>query len=145
MKIIKTLALLLLSFSAYAGDLSNAREQARKENKYILLTFSGSDWCIPCIKTRKEIFEKDTFLHFQQNNLVIVNADFPRLKKNALSKEKTKENEAIAEEYNKNGVFPLTLLLDADGNVLKSWEGFPGVSPEVFINQIISIEQGKRN
>lgn len=133
------LSFLLMSMG-WSTDLSKAKDEARKEHKLILLSFSGSDWCIPCIKTRKEIFDKEAFMDYAASSLVLVNVDFPRLKKNALSKEQTKQNEALADTYNKKGVFPLTLLLDAEGKVLKEWEGFPDVNPEVFVSQISAIQ-----
>ena len=135
--------LLLMSAAGWKTDFIRAKEEAKKANKYILLSFSGSDWCIPCIKTRKEIFEKEYFTKFAETNLILVNADFPRLKKNKLSNEQTKQNETLAEQYNKEGVFPFTLLLNANGKVLKEWRGYPGVTPEVFVSQIKEFEHAK--
>ena len=134
------LSSMLLMSSAWKTDFNSAKEEAKKSNKFILLSFSGSDWCIPCIKTRKDIFKKEPFMKFAETNLVLVNADFPRLKKNSLSNEQTAQNEALAEQYNKAGVFPFTLLLNANGKVLKEWQGYPDVTPEVFVTQIKDVE-----
>jgi len=117
-----------------------AKAEASKEHKYLLLNFSGSDWCLPCIRTRKEIFDNKSFEAFADANLVLVNADFPRLKKNKLSEAQTKENEELAEKYNKKGAFPLTILFDADGKMVKEWDGFPGEDANKFIEQIKSLE-----
>jgi thioredoxin-related protein len=35
-------------------DFDKAKEQAKKENKSIVMVFSGSDWCAPCIKLDKD-------------------------------------------------------------------------------------------
>ncbi len=129
-----------LMSAGWGTDLSKAKDEAKKDHKLILLSFSGSDWCIPCIKTKKEIFDKEPFINYSAANLVLLNADFPRLKKNVLSSEQTKQNETLADIYNKSGVFPLTLLLDADGKVLKEWQGYPGLSPEAFVSQITAIQ-----
>jgi thioredoxin-related protein len=102
----------------------------------MLVNFSGSDWCAPCMRLRKEIFETDSFTNFAGANLVLVNADFPRSSKNKLSKEQVKLNEALADKYNPNGTFPFTILMTAEGKILKEWEGFPNVKPEIFIDQI---------
>ena|SRR2546423_6333174 len=120
-------------------DLGKAKEKATQDNKFILLNFSGSDWCVPCIRLHKEIFDSKEFETFAQKNLVLVNADFPRLRKNQLTKEKTKENEALADQYDHEGKFPLTLLLDANGKVMKSWEGYSNLLPEKFVAEINSI------
>jgi thioredoxin-related protein len=121
-------------------DFVKARERAKAEHKYILLSFSGSDWCVPCIKTKKEIFDKEPFSSFADSNLILVNADFPRLKKSSLSKAQVRENDALAEQYDKEGAFPLTLLLNADGKVIKEWKGYPNVTSQSFVDQIKSVE-----
>lgn len=117
-------------------DIEKAKQTAQNENKYILLNFSGSDWCGPCIQLRKEIFESEPFESFSREHLVLVNADFPRSKKNALSREQQRKNDQLAENYNKNGVFPLTLLLTAEGQVVKYWDGLPTASADQFIKQL---------
>ena len=90
-----------------------------------MLNFSGSDWCVPCINLRREIFESTSFKEFADNNLVLLNADFPRLKKNQLSKDQQKKNDQLADKYNPQGHFPYTLLLDAEGKVINAWDGLP--------------------
>jgi thioredoxin-related protein len=136
-----TMFLLMGMVAVWHSDFRKAKEKAKEENKYILLNFSGSDWCTPCIRTKREIFDKEPFSRFADSNLVLVNADFPRLRRNELTKAQTKENEALAEQYNKEGAFPLTVLLDANGMVVKEWKGYPNVSPENFVDQIRSSEQ----
>lgn len=137
------IAFFLVSFSftlpVWKTNLSKAKEEAKQSNKLILLNFSGSDWCGPCIRLRKEIFGSDAFQNYAAENLVLVNADFPRMKKNQLPKDQTKQNEALAETYNKTGKFPFTVLIDADGNVLKQWDGLPKETPDEFISDINSI------
>lgn len=104
-----------------------------------MLNFSGSDWCAPCILTKKEYFESESFAKMAKDNIVLVNADFPRKKKNQLSPEQTKKNEALAEKYNKEGNFPYTLLLDADGKVIKAWKGKPEAPVEKWVAEVKSI------
>jgi len=125
-----------ISQVTWLGNFSDATSQAAKTHKLILVNFSGSDWCGPCIRERKEILETAAFENFASDHLVLVRADFPRQKKNQLSKEQTKLNEQLAEKYNPDGKFPYTLLIDENGKVLKDWDGFPNESPEKFIGQI---------
>jgi len=125
-----------LSTNEWLTNMEKARQQAVKENKIILLNFSGSDWCGPCIRMKREIFESDLFESFAAEHLLLVKADFPRGKKNKLSAEQTRKNEALAERYNPDGKFPFTVLLDSSGKVLKSWDGFPDQSPAVFVEEI---------
>jgi len=120
----------------WMGDFSQAQQEAKSSHKQILINFSGSDWCGPCIRLRKEILESEQFERYASGNLLLVRADFPRQKKNQLAKEQVKRNEALAERYNKDGKFPYTVLVDENGQVLKTWDGFPDESPEAFVAEI---------
>ena len=134
----KTLVVLLFFLIPiqWEPNFEHAKKLAKEKNELILLNFSGSDWCVPCIGLRKEFLESEAFGEFSSKNLILVNADFPRRKKNEVSSEQNKRNEALAEQYNKNGAFPLTLLLNSEGKVLKTWEGKPKVSVEEWIKEI---------
>ena len=102
----------------WSGDLGPALQRAKAEGRWVLLNFSGSDWCIPCIRMHKEVFDTEVFHQLADRKLVLVNADFPRLKKNMPPVEQQQRNDEMAEKYNGKGVFPLTLLLAPDGQVL---------------------------
>ena len=132
------LAFLIFLLPEWGTDFSAAQKKAKQENKYILLSFSGSDWCIPCIRMHKEIFDSKEFNDLANEKLVLVKADFPRLKKNKLSKEQTKLNNELADRYNKEGSFPLTLLIDKEGKVIKRWDGYPDMQPAQFAEAIKS-------
>lgn len=106
-------------------NIEQAKTEAKAEHKLILLYFSGSDWCGPCIKLKKDIYESEEFGSFATEHLVLVKADFPRQKKNQLDKKQTQHNEALAEKYNTKGKFPYTVLLNPEGKVLKEWDGYP--------------------
>ncbi|MFC0181716.1 Thioredoxin-like [Pseudarcicella hirudinis] len=136
--ILITLFSTLLSFSEeWKLDFEEAKIEAAQSHKYVLLNFSGSDWCIPCIKLKKNVFESDKFMRFAAENLILVRADFPRLKKNQLDSRQTSQNELLAEKYNNQGKFPLTILLDSNGKVIKTWDGYPStLSVETFISEI---------
>ncbi len=140
----KTLSILFLSLFLFAStakadwgsDIEKAKKEAASSGKMILLNFSGSDWCIPCIKMKKAIFENAAFTNYAVSNLVLVRADFPRSKKNKLTKEQKKNNESLAATYNKKGAFPFTVLIDAKGNIVKTWDGLPDTTPEIFVEQV---------
>src|SRR5436190_6186973 len=137
------IAIILFAFLAglnpggWLNNFEQAQKIAKEKNQLILLNFSGSDWCIPCIKMKKEIYETEIFKKYADSNLVLVNADFPR-KKNTISKEQVAINEALAEKYNKDGKFPLSILMTGDGKILKEWEGCPNITPEAFTGMIES-------
>ena len=142
LKVLILVTRLIMAFAGWETDFEKAKHLAEQDNKYILLNFSGSDWCGPCIRLHDEIFESGSFKQFSPAHLVLLNADFPRKKKNQLSKEQQRQNDQLADQYNSRGSFPLTLLLTADGKVIKSWEGFPNESPEQFISEIKAAVNG---
>jgi thioredoxin-related protein len=126
----------------WTGDLEAAFRQATSEKKYVLLNFSGSDWCGPCIRMHREIFETEAFGRLALERLILVQADFPRQKKNQPEPAQVKRNEAMAEKYNPNGIFPLTVLLDQNGKVLLTREGFYKDGADAFA-ALISSKLGK--
>ena len=119
-------------------DFKEAQSLARSEHKLILLNFSGSDWCGPCMLLRKEYFENPAFESVANEKLILLNADFPRRKKNQLPADQVSRNEALAERYNPQGHFPFTLLLDAEGKVLRTWEGKPTQDVVAWTNELRS-------
>ena len=124
---------------AWHYNLDEARQLAKEQHKHILLNFSGSDWCGPCIMLRKEILDDPAFLQMADTSLILVNADFPRNKKNQLSKQQQALNDAMADKYDTQGKFPYTLLLDAKGAVLKVWDGLPHEKPAEFAMEVRNI------
>ncbi len=141
------LVFLCLSVPQWHYNLDEAKQIARKDHKYILLNFSGSDWCGPCIRMHREIFESEPFSRMADTTLVMLNADFPRMKKNQLPGKQQELNNTMADLYNAQGKFPYTVLLDADGRVLKAWDGLPEEKPEAFtaeLRSVIDVKEARR-
>jgi uncharacterized protein YyaL (SSP411 family) len=138
MKKITTFISLLFALNFVYGQqtFSQAKQKAKLENKFILINFSGSDWCIPCISMQKEFFENSAFNKMADSMLIVIRADFPRKKKNMPAKEIMAQNELLADKYNPNGSFPFTLLIAPDEKIIKAWEGKPDETAEVFSNSI---------
>lgn len=126
------LPLFLVIDSVWYNNLREAEQAAQREHKYILLNFSGSDWCGPCIRMEKEFFESEVFRQMADTELVLVNIDFPRKKKNQPSPEQQNINDELAEKYNPKGKFPYTLLLNDTGKILQTWEGLPEETADAF-------------
>ncbi len=142
-KVLLTLILLFVA-SAYSqnwkSDFEDAKATAAKENKNIVLVFSGSDWCAPCIKLDKVVWQSEEFKKEAEKNWVTYKADFPKKKANQLAPELTEANKKLAEKYNKNGSFPLVVLLDKSGKVI-GMTGFKNVSATDYIKVLHSFEK----
>ena len=121
-------------------DLEAAKKLATDQDKNIIIVFSGSDWCAPCIKLDKNIWQSDAFKNQSANDWILLKADFPRKKANELSKEQTEHNRKLAEKFNGVGSFPLVVILDKNGKVLGKM-GFKNVSPEEYIKMIHAIDR----
>lgn len=139
MKRILTVFLLSISLSSFSQEvktLQNSLSKAKEEHKKVVFFFSGSDWCAPCVKFKRKYIDSEEFIAFASSNLIVFNADFPRQKKNALSKEQILENEKLAEKYNPNGQFPLIILLDENGKTVTKWEELPNETVAEFIAKL---------
>ena len=113
-------------------DWDTAKVEAEQANKKLILVFSGSDWCIPCIKLEKEIWENSSFIQYAEQHYVLFRADFPKRKKNKLPETIQQLNDRLASEYNPKGYFPLVVVLDTQGKV-KGQLGYEKLTPEAYI------------
>lgn len=93
----------------WVTDLDAAISQAKKEKKSVLLEFTGSDWCPPCIMMHKKVFSKKEFVGPASNDFVLVHLDFPKG-----DPDLQKKNAPLAEKYEVEG-FPTVILLDGEG------------------------------
>jgi protein disulfide-isomerase len=130
------LCLLLAVASVQASDLwstdyAAATAQAAAEKKPILLEFTGSDWCPPCMKQNKDVFEQPAFADFAKDKLVLVKLDFPRSKPQA--PEIKERNQQLAAQYEVQG-FPTIILLNSEGKELARQSGYGGGGVAGFID-----------
>lgn len=111
-----TVGVAAVSSSAFANtpegwstDVEAAIALAKKEKKAVLVEFTGSDWCPPCIMMRKNVFSKKEFVDAASKNYVLVEVDVPKK-----DKELAARNTIVAEKYKIEG-FPTVLLLNGEG------------------------------
>jgi protein disulfide-isomerase len=131
-----------LVFAAdWQTDYAKALETAKTENKRVLLDFTGSDWCGPCIQLNKRVFSRPEFRAYAEKNLVLVEIDYPQGKRQ--SPELVKQNERLAKQYgiDEKG-YPTIVLLDPGGKVFREFTGYDGETPADMIAWIEG--KGKR-
>ncbi|MFD0799637.1 thioredoxin family protein [Maribacter chungangensis] len=116
-------------------DFEAAKTMAKESDNPIILVFQGSDWCAPCIKLDREVWSTSIFKAYAKEHYVMLQADFPRKKKNALSKELADSNTMLAEKYNQKGIFPLVVLLDSYGRELGR-TGYKRLPPMEYIEEL---------
>ncbi|WP_339143378.1 thioredoxin family protein [Croceitalea sp. MTPC5] len=123
---------LVLMAQNWEPNYQNALTKAKTENKPLLVVFSGSDWCAPCIKMDKKIWQSADFKKHAEINYVLYKADFPKRKSNQLSNDLMDANKTLAKKFNPKGHFPLVVLLDGNENVLGE-TGYKRVSASNYI------------
>jgi len=125
--------------SGWLNDYKKAQQEAKATNKFLLLDFTGSDWCGWCKKFDREILSQSQFKDFARGNLVLVELDFPRAKPQ--NPEVKKQNLELAQQYQVQG-FPTIVVLNSNGQKLWQYDGyFPG-GPEAFIAQLEKLRKG---
>jgi thioredoxin-related protein len=110
-------------------NFETAQARARSEKKMLLIEFTGSDWCPPCIMLERQVFSQPEFKEYAAQHLVLVEVDFPRMKE--LSDEQKAANEKLADRYGVDG-FPTAVVLDSNGKTLGQLGYMPG-GPKDFI------------
>ncbi|MHB9137896.1 MAG: thioredoxin family protein [Victivallaceae bacterium] len=146
----KLCALLLFCFVSVtafaAGDnwltnLDDAKKIAEKENKIILMDFSGSDWCGWCMKLEKEVFSQQIFKDYAKDNLVLLLVDFPQEKE--LDPATKTANDILFQKYKVEG-FPTVILLDSKGDVIGQ-TGYRAGGAEAYVTYLKElIAKGKK-
>lgn len=96
-------------------DFARASAEAKRKGSFLLLDFSGSDWCGWCKKLEKEVFNTPEFKNFAAHNLVCVLVDFPRRRK--LVRSVREQNAGLAEKYHVRG-YPTVILLSPEGEMV---------------------------
>jgi thioredoxin-related protein len=118
--------------SGWEDNFDKAAERAKTEGRYMLVDFSGSDWCGWCVKLDEEVFSKKSFKDFAKDNLVLALVDFPR--HNRLSKNDKERNEALAKKHGVRG-FPTVLIMSPEGEVIGKTGYKPG-GPETYVKHV---------
>jgi thioredoxin-related protein len=99
--------------SEWLTNMEIAMAQAKKENKDILIDFTGSDWCGWCTKLKAEVFSQPVFKKQAPEMFVLVKLDFPQT---IPQPDNVKEyNRKWMEKFGVRG-FPTIILTDAEGN-----------------------------
>jgi thioredoxin-related protein len=119
-------------------DLEAAKARAAREHKPLLIEFTGSTWCPPCIALHKKVLTSPEFAAFSRD-IVWVALDYPTLAERAPAK--VKANPALArlmaikEKYEVPG-FPTLIYYDAEGKQRAKITGYGGDAPSVFLAKL---------
>ena len=121
----------------WVTDFEAASKTAKQEGKYMILNFTGSDWCGWCIKLDAEVFSKEAYRSYAKENLVEVELDFPSKKK--IPVETQKQNEELSNKYGIRG-YPTILILSPEGEEVAR-TGYRRGGPEAYVDHLKEIIQ----
>ena len=116
--------------AGWTADLDRALATAKKENKPLLVEFTGSDWCPGCIAMRQQVFSKPEFVKAAGKKFILVEIDMPKRDPKLAEK-----NRPLVEKYKIQG-YPTVMLLSAEG---KEFDRFPATEcpkPELFLKRL---------
>jgi thiol-disulfide isomerase/thioredoxin len=131
------LTAVLSAAPVWLTDLDAAKAQGVKENKPVLVDFTGSDWCPPCKSLHKVVFESPEFAA-AASLYVLVELDFPRSKPQ--TSELKAKNREWQQKYSVNS-FPTVLLLDAkSGDVFGRVGGFGGQTAKEYLAKLAAFK-----
>ena len=100
---------------SWLTDFSAAQARAGAEDKLLLINFTGSDWCPPCLMLHRQILSRPEFADYAAKHLVLLEVDFPHRKPQ--SEAQKAANEKLADRFGIYG-FPTIIILDSDGKKL---------------------------
>ena len=129
-------SLTMSALAALAGgkgwltDLEKAFAEAKANDKPVLVEFTGSDWCPPCIMMRKQVFTKASFIEEASKKFVLVEIDIPNG-----DPELRQKNIPVLEKYGVQGV-PTVVLFDAEGKEFDRFGASAFPTPRDFLARL---------
>lgn len=122
-------------------NISSAIKEASQKNKKILIFFTVDNQCENCTKLEQNIFKSDDFIAFANENYNLVKIKFGYNSASNLSEEEVKQNLLIVEKYNKDGFFPLVVVLNKEAKKLGNIGVYKNETPSQYIALLHSIEK----
>lgn len=98
-------------------DVDRALTRATKENQYVLVNFSGLQWCGWCKALEREVLSQPAFMDFARDNLICVLLDYTSSGR-AVNKDYAEKHQELLGRY-KVYSFPTVLILNPQGEVVE--------------------------
>lgn len=127
----------------WVTDWAAAKAQAAKEGKDLLINFTGSDWCVYCIRLDKEVFAQADFIAKAPDEFVFVYFDTPRKPE---AQAKVDDPELVKQLFNEYGCqgYPSVLVTFADGTPYGR-TGYQAGGPEAYLKNLSEIKAGSKH
>ena len=126
------------SVPVWGIDFADALKQSKDSGKPVLANFTGSDWCVWCVRLKKDLFDTSDFVKFSDEALILLEVDFPSRK--PIDPDLAAANRELAGKYGVEG-FPTLLVLDANGEEIGRHVGYFKGGVEAFSAYIRSLTE----
>jgi thioredoxin-related protein len=130
-------AVLTAGFGAtgWTKDYDAALATAKRENKPVLVQFTGQKWCALCVILEKKIFSKKQFLETASKKWVLLELDLTRGKLDKMppaQRAMYERNRKLAHKFKLRSV-PTFILLDPNGKEFSRFLGESTWTVESFL------------
>lgn len=105
-------------------DFSEAKTVAKSSNKPIIMYLTGSDWCSPCKRLKKDFFESEEFIK-KSKKVVLLKVDLP-FREDIISPEQRTKNQVVSKKYNPKKTFPLLIGFNSNGKEVSRIASYSG-------------------
>lgn len=102
---------------AWVADYDAALARAKTEGKAVLVDFTGSDWCGPCIQLHERVFAQESFQAAVADAFVLCALDYPQGSEAKALVPNPERNDAVAKQWQIQS-FPTILILASDETLL---------------------------
>ncbi len=113
-------------------ELDDALAESKTTGLPVLMLFTGSDWCPPCMALEKNVFGKSAFQTFADEKIVLMKVDKQR--RRPPGKRLAEKQDGWMRQYGVSG-YPTLLLLDGDGKLLQKF-GYGNQKEDAFIAHV---------
>lgn len=120
----------------WKSNLNEAFKEASASGKNVLLFFSTTQDCARCLRLERNVLMSAEFIDYAKDNYILVKEDF-----SLDNAEDMEENLLIVEKYNKDGFFPLVVIINKNTKILGQIGAYNDETPKQFLTKLQSIKK----
>lgn len=118
----------------WTTDLKAAYKKARKTGKFVLISFTGSDWCTACNAQKQKAFNTTEFAEWANKRFIPVEINMPRNVKLVGGEANFVKNQLVCDQFAIK-TFPTVFVVLGDGSIAGSYSG-ARLSPQQAISEL---------